>query len=193
MTPWLFAVKNDLPVKNLKDLVGWLKANPEKGTFGTAGQGSPSHIGGVLFQQVTGTKFRFVPYRGTAPLMNDLIGAHVLVSFGVLPPVARLTPDQAMYHFLSGYTAKVAGTERGVTEPSATFSTCFGAPFLPLHPSVYRQTSGAQEKRQTHNQTPYGRYWSSAGVPNRWATRHVPPCAPSIVFALPPSDGLGTR
>jgi phosphoenolpyruvate carboxykinase (ATP) len=58
-------------------------------------------------------------------------------AFGVLPPIARLTPDQAMYHFLSGYTAKVAGTEIGVTEPEATFSTCFGAPFMPRHPSVY--------------------------------------------------------
>ncbi|MBY6218390.1 phosphoenolpyruvate carboxykinase [Qipengyuania aquimaris] len=58
-------------------------------------------------------------------------------AFGVLPPIARLTPDQAMYHFLSGYTAKVAGTEIGVTEPTATFSTCFGAPFMPRHPSVY--------------------------------------------------------
>ena len=58
-------------------------------------------------------------------------------AFGVLPPIVRLTPDQAMYHFLSGYTAKVAGTEIGVTEPEATFSTCFGAPFMPRHPSVY--------------------------------------------------------
>jgi phosphoenolpyruvate carboxykinase (ATP) len=58
-------------------------------------------------------------------------------AFGVLPPIARLTPAQAMYHFLSGYTAKVAGTEKGVTEPQATFSTCFGAPFMPLHPSQY--------------------------------------------------------
>jgi phosphoenolpyruvate carboxykinase (ATP) len=58
-------------------------------------------------------------------------------AFGVMPPLAKLNPAQAMYHFLSGYTAKVAGTEKGVTEPEATFSTCFGAPFLPRHPSVY--------------------------------------------------------
>lgn len=58
-------------------------------------------------------------------------------AFGVMPPIAKLTPSQAMYHFLSGYTAKVAGTEKGVTEPQATFSTCFGAPFMPRHPSEY--------------------------------------------------------
>ncbi|NNG16956.1 MAG: phosphoenolpyruvate carboxykinase (ATP), partial [Gemmatimonadales bacterium] len=63
-------------------------------------------------------------------------------AFGVMPPIARLTAVQAKYHFLSGYTAKVAGTERGVTEPSATFSACFGAPFLPRHPNVYATMLG---------------------------------------------------
>jgi phosphoenolpyruvate carboxykinase (ATP) len=58
-------------------------------------------------------------------------------AFGVLPPIAKLTPAEAMYHFLSGYTAKVAGTEKGVKDPEATFSTCFGSPFMPRHPSVY--------------------------------------------------------
>ncbi len=69
-------------------------------------------------------------------------------AFGVLPPVAKLTPEQAMYHFISGYTAKVAGTEMGVTEPQATFSACFGAPFLVWHPARYAELLAA--KLQTH-------------------------------------------
>ncbi len=65
-------------------------------------------------------------------------------AFGVLPPISRLTAEQAMYHFISGYTAKIAGTEAGITEPQATFSACFGAPFLPLHPSRYAEMLGAK-------------------------------------------------
>lgn len=70
-------------------------------------------------------------------------------AFGVLPPIAKLTPQQALYYFLSGYTSKLAGTERGITEPQATFSACFGAPFLPLAPIVYANL--LKEKIATHN------------------------------------------
>ena len=70
-------------------------------------------------------------------------------AFGVLPPIAKLSPEQAMYYFLSGYTSKLAGTERGITEPQATFSACFGSPFLPLHPMRY--ASLLKEKIAQHN------------------------------------------
>ena len=70
-------------------------------------------------------------------------------AFGVLPPVSKLTPEQSMFHFMSGYTAKVAGTEAGVTEPQATFSTCFGAPFMPLPPKVYAEMLG--RRLREHN------------------------------------------
>jgi phosphoenolpyruvate carboxykinase (ATP) len=72
-------------------------------------------------------------------------------AFGVLPPISRLTEDQAMYHFISGYTAKVAGTEKGVKEPTATFSACFGAPFMVRHPFVYAQLLAKKIKEHRAN------------------------------------------
>jgi len=84
-------------------------------------------------------------------------------AFGVLPPIARLTPEQAMYHFLSGYTAKVAGTEAGVTEPQATFSACFGAPFMALRPSVYAELLGQKISSQKVNCWLVNTGWSGGG------------------------------
>jgi len=72
-------------------------------------------------------------------------------AFGVMPPIVRLTPEQAMYHFLSGYTSKLAGTERGITEPEATFSTCFGQPFVPRSPMVYANLLGEKIARHRTN------------------------------------------
>jgi phosphoenolpyruvate carboxykinase (ATP) len=84
--------------------------------------------------------------KGTMPNVIIMLTAD---AFGVLPPIARLTKAQAIYHFLSGYTAKIAGTERGVAEPQATFSACFGAPFLPLHPSVYGEMLAQRIRRHS--------------------------------------------
>jgi phosphoenolpyruvate carboxykinase (ATP) len=87
-------------------------------------------------------------------------------AYGILPPVSKLTRSQAMYHFISGYTAKVAGTEEGVSEPEATFSACFGAPFLPLHPNYYAEMLGA--KMDKHNTTTWliNTGWTEGAFPN---------------------------
>lgn len=90
-------------------------------------------------------------------------------AFGVLPPIARLTAEQAMYHFLSGYTAKVAGTERGLTEPQATFSACFGEPFMVWHPSVYARMLAERIEQHKANVWLVNTGWSGGpyGVGNR--------------------------
>ena len=96
-------------------------------------------------------------------------------AFGVLPPVAKLDKNMAMYHFVSGYTSKLAGTERGIKEPQTTFSTCFGAPFLPLHPSVYAQMLG--ERIEEHNANVYliNTGWSGGpyGVGKRMSLKYT--------------------
>ena len=76
-TPLLILAKSAVPANDLTGLIAWLKANPNKALFGTAGKGSPQHIAGVLFQQMTGTRYQFVPYRGAAPLMQDLVAGQI--------------------------------------------------------------------------------------------------------------------
>src|ERR1043166_6708193 len=79
--PQLIVSKNAVPANNLKELIAWLKTNPEKATQGTAGPGSASHVAGVFFQKETGTRFQFVPYRGAAPIMQDLLAGQIDLSF----------------------------------------------------------------------------------------------------------------
>jgi phosphoenolpyruvate carboxykinase (ATP) len=104
-------------------------------------------------------------------------------AFGVLPPVSRLTREQAMYYFLSGYTAKVAGTERGVTEPTATFSACFGEAFLPLHPTAYARLLG--EKMAKHGVNAYlvNTGWTGGGygVGKRMSIKATRACINAIL------------
>jgi tripartite-type tricarboxylate transporter receptor subunit TctC len=87
-TPWLVAVRKDFPANDLRGLITWLKANPDKASSGTAGPGSPSHIGGVLFQNVTGTRFQLIPYKGTAPSIPDLISGNL--DMAILDPITSL-------------------------------------------------------------------------------------------------------
>ena len=104
-------------------------------------------------------------------------------AYGVLPPVAKLTSEQAMYHFISGYTAKVAGTERGITEPTATFSPCFGGPFLTLHPLRYAEL--LKEKMNEHNVPAYlvNTGWVGASAQSG-AKRISLPVTRSIIYAI---------
>src|ERR1700680_103786 len=121
-------------------------------------------------------------------------------AFGVLPPISRLSPQQAMYHFLSGYTAKVAGTEAGVKEPTATFSTCFGAPFMPMAPKVYAGMLG--QRLTEHNAQCWlvntGWQGGQYGVGKRMALAHTRAMVDAIVegqlakaeFEVEPAFGL---
>jgi tripartite-type tricarboxylate transporter receptor subunit TctC len=92
-TPWLIVGKKDLSADDLKGLIAWLKVNPDKASSGTAGPGSPSHLGGILFQNITGTTFQFVPYRGTAPIMPDLVGGQI--DMAIVDPVTALPQFRA--------------------------------------------------------------------------------------------------
>jgi phosphoenolpyruvate carboxykinase (ATP) len=96
-------------------------------------------------------------------------------AFGVLPPIAKLTPGQAMYHFISGYTAKVAGTEAGITEPQTTFSACFGAPFMPLHPTAYAEMLGKKMQENNVNVWLVNTGWSGGeyGVGSRMSLKYT--------------------
>lgn len=96
-------------------------------------------------------------------------------AFGVLPPIAKLDKDMAMFHFVSGYTSKLAGTERGITEPQATFSTCFGAPFLPLDPSVYAEMLGEKVAKSDAKVYLINTGWSggSYGVGKRMSLKYT--------------------
>jgi len=120
----------------------------------------------------------------------DMMGNHpkniIFLSadaFGVLPPVAKLTKDQAMYYYLSGYTAKVAGTERGVTEPTATFSSCFGEAFLPLHPTKYAELLGKKIDKHKVNVYLVNTGWTGGpyGIGKRMGIKDTKACIASIL------------
>lgn len=104
-------------------------------------------------------------------------------AFGILPPVSKLTKEQAMYYFLSGYTAKVAGTERGITEPVATFSACFGEPFMPLHPTVYAKILGEKIDKHKVNVYLVNTGWSGGayGVGKRMSIKATRACINAIL------------
>ena len=127
-TPWLIVGKKDLPASDLKGLIAWLKANPDKGTCGTAGPGSPSHISGVLFQNVTGTRFQFVPYRGVAPVIPDLVGGNIDIA--ILDPITTLPQIRAGRIKAFAMMAK----SRTVTAPDIPTVDEAGAPGVYMEP-----------------------------------------------------------
>jgi tripartite-type tricarboxylate transporter receptor subunit TctC len=127
-TPWLIAAKKDLPANDLRGLIAWLKANPEKASSGTAGPGSPSHIGGILFQNITGTRFQLVPYRGTAPSIPDLVSG--TLDMAILDPITSLPQFRGGRIKIFAVMAK----SRTVTAPEIPTVDEAGAPGLHISP-----------------------------------------------------------
>ncbi|MCC7453906.1 MAG: phosphoenolpyruvate carboxykinase (ATP) [Crocinitomix sp.] len=113
-----------------------------------------------------------VPSKGGIPKNIFFLTAD---ASGILPPISKLTAGQAMYHFISGYTAKVAGTEAGVTEPQTVFSACFGAPFLPLHPATYAEMLGKKMAENSVNVWLINTGWSGGeyGIGNRISLKYT--------------------
>ena len=127
-TPWLVAVRKDLPADDLRGLIAWLKANPDKASSGTAGPGSPSHIGGILFQNVTGTRFALIPYKGTAPSIPDLVSG--TLDMAILDPITSLP------QFRGGRIKILAAmtTKRTATAPDVPTVDEAGAPGVYIEP-----------------------------------------------------------
>jgi tripartite-type tricarboxylate transporter receptor subunit TctC len=127
-TPWLICAKKDLPADDLKGLIAWLKTNPDKASSGTAGAGSPSHLGGILLQNITGTRFQLVPYRGTAPSIPDLVSG--TLDMAILDPITSLPQ-------LRGGRIKVFAVmakSRTATAPDIPTVDEAGAPGLHMSP-----------------------------------------------------------
>jgi tripartite-type tricarboxylate transporter receptor subunit TctC len=127
-TPWLICAKKDLPANDLKSLIAWLKANPDKASSGTAGPGSPSHLGGILFQNITGTRFQLIPYRGTAPSIPDLVSGSL--DMAILDPITSLPQFRGGRIKVFAVTAK----SRTATAPEIPTADEAGAPGLHISP-----------------------------------------------------------
>ena len=127
-TPWLICAKKDLPANDLSGLVAWLRANPDKASSGTAGPGSPSHIGGILFQNITSTRFQLIPYRGTAPVIPDLVSG--TIDMAILDPVTALPQFRAGHIKVFAVTAK----SRTATAPEVPTVDEAGVPGLHISP-----------------------------------------------------------
>jgi tripartite-type tricarboxylate transporter receptor subunit TctC len=128
--PQIIVSRKDLPAADLKELIGWLKARPDKATQGTAGAGSAAHISGAYFQSVTGTRFRFVPYRGAAPAMQDLLGGQIDLMFDQV--------GNALPQVRAGRIKAYAVTAKSRLAAAAEIPTVDEAGLPGFHVSVWR-------------------------------------------------------